>query len=175
MQITEIIVSAGMAERWLGIQGYEAESYLVSDHGRVSRNRRLLKSRPSPNGYLGLRLSSGGVKRFFLVHRLVASAFIGPIPPGHEVNHKDADKTNNRADNLEIVTSKGNKRHAIAAGLMCRGERHGRAKMTAEQVRSARDTYRSGAATQRQLAEQCGVTKATMKDALRGTTWAHVI
>lgn len=37
------------------------------------------------------------------LHRLVAQAFIGDIE-GREVHHKDLDKTNNRADNLEILT-----------------------------------------------------------------------
>lgn len=51
------------------------------------------------------------------VHRLVAEAWIGPIPENHEVNHRDGNKKNNEADNLEIVTHKENIKHSIDAGL----------------------------------------------------------
>ncbi len=51
------------------------------------------------------------------VHRLVAGAFIGPCPPGKEVNHKDGDKTNNRADNLEYLTKSENVLHSYRNGL----------------------------------------------------------
>lgn len=51
------------------------------------------------------------------VHRLVAEAWIGSIPEGYEVNHKDANKWNNKVSNLEIVTKSENIRHAFENGL----------------------------------------------------------
>lgn len=38
------------------------------------------------------------------IHRLVAKEFIGEIPKGYQVHHKDRNKQNNRFDNLEILT-----------------------------------------------------------------------
>lgn len=58
------------------------------------------------------------------VHRLVAHCWIGPCPDGMEVNHIDGDKGNNHAGNLEYVTSKQNKRHALDLGLMKVGADH---------------------------------------------------
>lgn len=51
------------------------------------------------------------------VHRLVAECFV-PNPDGApEINHKDGNKANNNADNLEWCTSRENKIHAIRTGL----------------------------------------------------------
>ena len=46
------------------------------------------------------------------VHRLVALAFVPGWREGLEVNHKNGDKTDNRADNLEWVTHSENHRHS---------------------------------------------------------------
>jgi hypothetical protein len=52
-------------------------------------------------------------------------AFIGLPPVGHEVNHMDGVKANNRATNLEYVTSMQNRQHAVRLGLTARGLRNG--------------------------------------------------
>lgn len=66
-------------------------------------------------------LSKNGQVR---VHRLVAECFIGQCPDGHEVNHIDGAKTNNRVENLEYVTSKENSIHAVKIGLTSLGASH---------------------------------------------------
>ena len=53
----------------------------------------------------------------FLVHRLVAEAFIGPCPEGKEVNHKDLNKGNNYYKNLEYKTHRKNLLHAVKNGV----------------------------------------------------------
>lgn len=54
--------------------------------------------------YLAVHLSKHNTATTFSVHRLVAKAFI-PNPKGlPEVNHKDENPPNNRADNLEWCT-----------------------------------------------------------------------
>lgn len=76
---------------------------------------RVLKPRNHPSGYLYVGLyqtENGRKKRYWRrVHRLVAEYFIGVIPEGYEVNHKDLDKHNNHIDNLEIVTRRQNLIH----------------------------------------------------------------
>lgn len=101
-------------EKWLDIAGYEG-LYQVSSFGRVRamyRNgmRRVLKQQIlnasiTPYGYKAIGLSDiNGVVRTFLVHRLVAMAFI-PNPDNLPViNHKDENKLNNRVDNIEWCT-----------------------------------------------------------------------
>lgn len=51
-----------------------------------------------------------------LVHRLVWWAYRGQIPKGHEIDHVNETKLDNRLQNLESVTGAENKRRAIASG-----------------------------------------------------------
>jgi hypothetical protein len=49
------------------------------------------------------------------VHRMVWEAFNGPIEGRLEINHKDLNRSNNRLENLEVVTHQQNLQHAIDA------------------------------------------------------------
>lgn len=74
-------------------------------------------TKPKPDGYVRIKLDGEGMGKEFYVHRLIASAFIGDIPDGHVVNHKNCDKSDNRVENLEIISRGDNVRHAMASGL----------------------------------------------------------
>ena len=66
---------------------------------------------PCPDGYS--RVTVHGQR--YSIHLLIAEAFDLPRPEGTtEVNHKDGNRSNNRKDNLEWVTSSENKRHSYA-------------------------------------------------------------
>lgn len=105
-------------EIWKDILGYEG-LYQVSSYGRVrSLDRydrmnhflkgRILKLYTRKGGYLFVQLHLNGKGKNYLVHRLVAIAFI-PNPDNlPEVNHLDEDKTNNRVENLEFCDRKYN-------------------------------------------------------------------
>ena len=98
-------------EEWLNISGYE-EVYQVSNLGRIrsfkSGKWQTLKNRLTPRGYYLVTLYKDGKATNKWVHRLVAQAFI-PNPDNlPQVNHKDEDKLNNAASNLEWCDSKYN-------------------------------------------------------------------
>ena len=105
-------------EIWRDIEGYEG-LYQVSNLGRVkslSRRDRLnrviqekiLKPFFNRDGYLNVKLYKEGKRKQSKVHRLVAQAFISNPDNKSQVNHRDEDKTNNKVENLEWVTSKEN-------------------------------------------------------------------
>lgn len=91
----------------------EGFPYSVSNDGDVrnDRNGYILKPVLSSGGYYRVRLWLNGYAKNFLVHRLVAEAFIQNPNQKPEVNHKDGDKSNNCVENLEWVTGTENKRH----------------------------------------------------------------
>lgn len=102
-------------ETWRPIEGYEGV-YEVSDRGNVRKNGELRSVTPW-NLYCVVKLNRGGSYKTVYVHRLVAKAFI-PNPHGKQfVNHKDGNKLNNHADNLEWCTRQENEIHAWKNGM----------------------------------------------------------
>ena len=139
-----------MKEEWKDIADYEG-FYQISNLGRVksfprkftTKKPRILKGKPTPKGYLQVSLSTNNKVFPKYIHRLVADAFVFNAFDKLEVNHKDGDKKNNKANNLEWVTHAENQRHAGKNGLMASGERSARLKLKdyeIEQIRYMRST-----------------------------------
>lgn len=63
------------------------------------------------NGYYKIVLTKDGKKTPCRLHRLIWEAFNGPIPEGKEVNHINEVKTDNRVENLNLMTRKENINH----------------------------------------------------------------
>ncbi len=106
-----------MTEVWKPISGLE-DHYRVSNLGRVlSMHSGVLRPQANNHGYLYVYLRFGGRGKSY-IHRLVAEAFIPNSDPDVNtvVNHIDFNPKNNRADNLEWTTDKGNVHHSIRAG-----------------------------------------------------------
>ena len=102
-------------EEWRSIKGYE-DIYWVSSTGLVKNSRKVLRPFINNSGYRCIDLTREGVRKKFLVHRLVAETFLENVDNLSEVNHIDEDKLNNNVVNLEWVTSSYNKRYSMASG-----------------------------------------------------------
>lgn len=98
----------------------EVEGYQVSSIGRVRNkyNGRILHPQNNGVGYRRIGLGPANNNRKFYVHRLMASAFLGQMPKGYEVNHIDGNRSNNVLENLEWVTSSENTKHAVYKGIL---------------------------------------------------------
>ena len=84
-------------------------NYSVNSLGEVFNNKTGRKLKPSVNkGYCIVYLYNKNGRKSFLVHRLVAKAFIPNESNFPEVNHKDENPQNNRVENLEWCTPKYN-------------------------------------------------------------------
>lgn len=98
-------------ETWKDVAGYEGQ-YQVSNFGRVRSLKygkvHLLKPGTNGCGYFQVGFRRDGNRKLFLVHRLVAEAFI-PNPSNFPfINHKDENPANNAVNNLEWCTAKYN-------------------------------------------------------------------
>ena len=101
-------------EIWKDIEGFEG-LYQVSNMGRVKSlnykmtgEERILKPVKIKNDYLQVTLSKEGKTKTYLLHRIVAKAFCENHMGYKEVNHKDQNKENNCANNLEFCSRKYN-------------------------------------------------------------------
>ena len=87
----------------------------ISPRYNPKGDMRVLRPRTHPSGYLyyGLFVGSKANKQrlWRRGHRLIAQTFLGKIPKGLEVNHKDGDKHNNNPINLEYMTRQQNVTH----------------------------------------------------------------
>lgn len=67
-------------------------------------------------GYLRACVTLAGKQMHFMVHRIVWVSENGPLAPGQQIDHLDADKRNNSLGNLEAVSGKVNMARAKSAG-----------------------------------------------------------
>ena len=104
-------------EIWKDIIDYEGY-YQISNLGQVKNinTGKILTGDTNNIGYRRVTLYTPIKKRFF-VHRLVAIHFCPGMEEGLVVNHKDGNKLNNNADNLEWVTHSQNDKHAFQLNL----------------------------------------------------------
>ena len=95
-----------MKEIWKEINGYKISNYgtIIGKHGRP------LSAKPDKDGYVKTSIDLGD-GMIYGRHRIIATVFIPNYENLPEVNHMDANKENNRWDNLEWCTHKHNMRH----------------------------------------------------------------
>ena len=100
-----------MTEEWKWIKGYEG-IYQISNLGRIKSfhkdksNGFILSVKNSNGWYLTALLRDKNKRDTKRIHQLVAEHFIGEIPKGYHVHHKDGNKQNNNVENLEIIHPK---------------------------------------------------------------------
>lgn len=126
------------------------------------------------------RGDGSNVRTTMAIARMVAKAFCDNPDNKPEVNHKDGNKQNNSADNLEWCTRGENVKHAFDAGLQQptyhftpeqnREFARKKRKLTDEQVRSIRRDTR----TLKQIAGDYGMSFSKISDVKRGNTYRDV-
>lgn len=170
-------------ERWKDIDGYDG-IYQVSSAGRVrseprkvhnyTKPGRYLRQNRKENGYLylGLVRPDGTTAKHEYVHRLVANAFI-PNPDGlKQVNHKNADKEDNRVENLEWVTPQENILHFRKSRLAAKYDEKKRRTLTNKSLQFILDNkqtvcelYASGKSIE-EVAKEVGIGRDRVRDIL---------
>jgi len=106
-------------EVWHQLNDYP--DYAVSNCGNIKRLTdasgtaagAVLQGALDKYGYRVVSLRNEAGVKTLKIHRLVADAFIGNIPPDRQVNHKNGVRLDNRVENLEIVTAGQNVRHSF--------------------------------------------------------------
>lgn len=179
--------------QWKAIEGYEGY-YEVSDTGLVRsldreifarngvtyhRRGNLMKQTKgrgrNGDGYLVVNLRKQNTTRVVCVHTLVAKAFLpnpGNLPT---VNHKDGNKENNFASNLEWATYGENNAHALQTGL-----RKPRGNLVEQYTTEGKlvATYPSGACAARRTGVSYGSISHCLNNRTRtagGFIWKNVL
>lgn len=172
------------SEQWKQIPGFKG--YSVSDQGRVrtdwvrpcnnTKNRRsagdMISQSTNKDGYRQAKLSRGGCQVGCRVHRLVLFAFVGTPPEGHECDHINRVRDDNRLENLRWVTPKGNSANRDKSNV-ARGERNGGSKLTEVEARRV-FLLREEGMTLVGIGRELGVSHVMVSYILRGKNWTHL-
>lgn len=162
-------------EIYKSVVGYEG-FYEVSNLGNIrslprGKKGKVKQMKPTKQHYYNIDLCKHGEIKRWLMHRLIAIAFI-PNPENKPmVNHIDGDKHNNRLDNLEWVTGSENQKHAVRIGIKsAKGIKNSSCKLTEKQVLEILENKSPYAF----ISEQYGVSISTVSDIKRGYSWSHL-
>lgn len=173
-------------EEWRDIAGYE-DMYQVSSLGNIRSVSRTIMRKDNriyfckgkvlafftgtTTPYLEVQLSKENCPSKYLVHRVVAQAFLKNYSSILEVNHKNGNTYDNRVCNLEMVTHLENIHHAIKSGLTCqKGGNSVRALLSNEQAEYVRMLVLCGA-KQNKIAQRLGVSKQTINNIVHYKTY----
>lgn len=148
---------------------YDATYTIFNDGTVIGPSGKVLKQRKDKCGYLYFKCCGG--KKHFYTHRAVALCFVDNPDPATkvEVDHKDNDRANPSADNLQWVTHAENVKKAAENGSYS-GERNSHAILNRYEAIFAKEARKRGVA-RKTLAEQFGVSTRTIYDLAVGNTW----
>ena len=162
--------------------------YQITKDGRVWSNLRMsvqkhkiggqwLKPRKrKQGGYLYVTLYEGLRQHTRYIHRLVLEIFVGSCPPGMECRHLDGNPKNNKLDNLCWGNHSENQYDAVKhrTHVDNRGEKHGLAKLTEQDVRMIIYMYRTGLFLQKEIAKIYGIYQNTVSRIVNRKRWGYL-
>jgi len=96
------------------------------------------------DGYYQFNVRKEGKTLIKYVHHVVAEAFLGIKPEGHEVCHRDGNPSNNLASNLRYDTPTGNQADKKLHGTYRAVDNHPASLMTNAEVLKMRKLYKEG-------------------------------
>jgi hypothetical protein len=139
--------------------------------------QKTLRVKPDRQGYLQVSVVDYcGQAKTLKVHQLTAMAWLGyDSSTGKQVNHIDGDKSNNKVENLELVSPSENVKHAYKNNLMVglKGESNPSSRITEAQAKAAWDLFMNGLKP-KQASVRLGIPHSICKRIYARKSWKHI-
>jgi hypothetical protein len=147
--------------------------YLVSKDGRVwsTKTQRVIKHGTTIDGYCYVNMSENKKRKPFTLHKLVATAFLGPIERPNVVDHIDGNKQNNALSNLRVVTQSDNLKFSRLR--IIENGKHG-FKLCEEDAIKIKQILKEGTITEKEIANMFSVGISLINDIKLGYKWKHI-
>lgn len=157
-------------EIWKDIIGFD-HKYMISNKGRVKslcrKEEILLKFKKHNRGYSIVSLCRKNKMFYFLVHRLVAIAFIPNVNQLDTVDHIDENKRNNNVENLRWMTNLDNWKRSNM------GVNNPKAKLTEQVVRDIREYYKNNKVRHEDIAKIFGISRSHVSPIVNNKFWKN--
>lgn len=154
-----------------------ARKYSIDKVGNIfsSISNKLITPHLMECGYMRVKLlCDDGLRRSFLVHRVVALTYIHNPFNKSEVNHINGIKSDNRLSNLEWVTRSENQKHAFVSGLNSNsGINNGRSLLTVKEVLEIYWKLFNGARNS-DVAKDYGISNTAVMEIKSKKNWTEV-
>lgn len=150
--------------------------YSTKNHGRGKYHKEI-KQRKDPDGYLCITAGKKEQRSRIKVHRIIALAFI-PNPNNlPEVDHIDNNKINNKASNLQWISSYDNKSKIPfnIRSLSHRGENNGKSKLNDLLVLKIREKYHKENLSIAEISRIFNTPQSTIYNIVHNKTWKHLL
>lgn len=180
-------ITEAKVAKWEGRYAIGADGAVYSTNYSHTGETKALKQHLNRKGYPYVVLCIDGVRKKWVVHRLVALAFIPNPDSKPHVNHKNGIRSDSRVENLEWVTASENALHSYRVlgrrmtdeqreflSRKASGENSPHTSLTCERVREMREQKRRGIPT-KDIAKQVGMGISQTNAILQGRAWRGCI
>lgn len=178
-----------MNEIWKNIEGYDG-LYEISNYGRVKRlcksvtnsfgtfisKEIILNGNISKRGYVKQTLTKNGKGKTYLIHRLVAQAYLPNLESKEMVNHINGIKSDNKVSNLEWCTGSENIQHALDTKLLIprKGSNIYFSKFIEKDVSIILYKCLVNKINPNVIAKELNTNNRTITDMIKRRTWKHI-
>lgn len=113
-------------------------------------------------------------RHIYRAHRVAYELFVGPIPDGQLIRHKNDRRLDVNPHNLIPGTPRDNMNDKVERSRQARGSRHGWAKLTEGEILHIRSAHANGM-SQREIGRRYGISHIHVGRIVRREVWAHLI
>lgn len=160
---TDALVKLCLSNGWIKVDPNTGDVYGNRGPGGMALNRYRELKGAMINGYKVHKLNANGLKKMVKAHRVVWIAVNGEIPDGYVVDHINNDKSDNRINNLQLLTPGRNSTKAKRDGRYLSGDKSPVTKVKVSERIEIYNLYWNTELTQKEIGKMYGISDSRVQ------------